>query len=67
MVIHAVKFSSELVAPYGMNCALCSEYLALKYDVKSKGIRIPYCEGCRIEKRNVRSSKRDAYCFWIIK
>lgn len=30
-----------------MNCAVCSAYLALKYDVKGKGIRMPYCEGCR--------------------
>jgi len=30
-----------------MNCALCSGYLALKHDVKSRGIRMPYCAGCR--------------------
>jgi len=37
----------ELIAPCGMNCAVCSGYLALKNDVKSKGIRMPYCKGCR--------------------
>jgi hypothetical protein len=37
----------ELVAPCGMNCTICSGYLALKYDVKSKGIKMPYCKGCR--------------------
>ena len=37
----------QLVAPCGMNCAVCSAYLALKHDVKSKGIRMPYCSGCR--------------------
>jgi hypothetical protein len=37
----------ELIAPCGMNCAVCSGYLALKHDVKSKGIRMPYCQGCR--------------------
>lgn len=37
----------ELIAPCGMNCAICSGYLALKHDLKSKGIRMPYCEGCR--------------------
>lgn len=36
-----------LLAPCGMNCGICSSYLALKYDVKSQGIRIPYCTGCR--------------------
>jgi hypothetical protein len=38
---------SELVSPCGMNCALCSSYLALKNDVKSKGVRMPCCIGCR--------------------
>ena len=37
----------ELVAPCGMNCAVCSGYLASKNDVKSKGVRMPYCAGCR--------------------
>jgi hypothetical protein len=37
----------KLIAPCGMNCAVCSGYLALEHDVKSKGIRMPYCKGCR--------------------
>ena len=37
----------ELIAPCGMNCAVCSGYLAFKNDVKSKGVRMPYCKGCR--------------------
>jgi len=37
----------ELIAPCGMNYAVCSAYLALKDDVKSKGVRMPYCAGCR--------------------
>ncbi len=37
----------QLIAPCGMNCGICSGYLAFKYDVKSKGIRMPYCIGCR--------------------
>jgi len=37
----------ELIAPCGMNCAVCSGYLALKNDVKNKGVRMPYCAGCR--------------------
>jgi hypothetical protein len=39
--------SKELVAPCGMNCAICSGYLALKHEVKTKGVRMPYCKGCR--------------------
>jgi hypothetical protein len=37
----------DLIAPCGMNCTLCAGYLALENDVKSKGIRMPYCAGCR--------------------
>ena len=36
-----------LIAPCGMNCAICSGYLAYQHDVKSRGIRMPYCTGCR--------------------
>ena len=36
-----------LIAPCGMNCALCSGYLALKHDVKAKGVRMINCTGCR--------------------
>jgi hypothetical protein len=39
--------NEELIAPCGMNCAICSGYLAYHYDVKSKGIRMSYCIGCR--------------------
>ena len=37
----------ELIAPCGMNCSICSGYLAFKYDIKGKGIKMPYCSGCR--------------------
>jgi hypothetical protein len=37
----------DLIAPCGMNCKICSGYLAQKNDVKSKGVGIPYCIGCR--------------------
>lgn len=30
-----------------MNCTVCSGYLAFKNNVKDKGIRMPYCQGCR--------------------
>ena len=30
-----------------MNCGICSGYLASKHDVKSQGISMPYCIGCR--------------------
>ena len=31
----------DLIAPCGMNCAICSGYLAYKNDVKNKGVRLP--------------------------
>jgi transposase len=49
---------TELIAPCGMNCALCSGYLALQYDVKSKGIRMPYCKGCRPRDKNCAFLKK---------
>jgi len=39
--------NEELIAPCGMNCAICSGYLASQHDVKSKGVSMPYCSGCR--------------------
>ena len=39
--------NEELIAPCGMNCGLCSGYLAFTNDLKSQGIRMPYCVGCR--------------------
>lgn len=38
---------TELIAPCGMNCNLCSNYLALVNDTKAKGVKLPYCKGCR--------------------
>ncbi|MFH1821649.1 MAG: DUF3795 domain-containing protein [Methanobacteriota archaeon] len=37
----------ELIAPCGMNCGICSGYLAFRHDLKGKGIRMSYCVGCR--------------------
>src|SRR3989304_284226 len=37
----------ELIAPCGMNCNICSAYLAYKYKVKDKGLKLAYCTGCR--------------------
>jgi len=36
----------KLVAPCGMNCAICVSYLAMKNDLKNKGFQKKYCEGC---------------------
>ena len=36
----------KLIAPCGMNCALCVSYLAMKNDLKKKGFGKTYCVGC---------------------
>lgn len=50
--------SEDQIAPCGMNCGICSRYLAFKYDVRSKGIRIAYCTGCRRRNRQCAYIKR---------
>lgn len=37
----------ELIAPCGMNCALCVAYQARALDLKRKGFSRSYCPGCR--------------------
>jgi len=54
----SLKMRKELVAPCGINCAICGRYLAMKYDVKRKGIMIPYCEGCRPRGRACATLKK---------
>lgn len=46
------------MAPCGMNCAVCSGYLALKHEVKKNGIRMPYCAGCRPRDKKCAFLKR---------
>lgn len=48
----------ELIAPCGMNCQLCSGYLAYKNDVKNKGMRTSYCIGCRPRNKNCAFLKK---------
>lgn len=48
----------ELIAPCGMNCGICAGYLALKNKIKDKGIKMPYCTGCRPRKKNCAFLKK---------
>jgi hypothetical protein len=50
--------NEELIAPCGMNCGVCSGYLALTYNLRSKGIKMPSCKGCR---------PRDKKCAFLTK
>ena len=50
--------NQELIAPCGMNCGICSRYLAFRHDVKRIGIRMPYCIGCRPRGKNCAFLKK---------
>ena len=50
--------NEDLIAPCGMNCAVCSGYLAFVNDVRNKGIRMPYCRGCRPRNKNCAFLKK---------
>jgi len=47
-----------LIAPCGMNCALCSSYLSMKYDLRKTGILKTYCAGCRPRGKNCAFMKK---------
>jgi hypothetical protein len=57
-MLDALSDDAELIAPCGMNCAVCSRYLARKHDVRRKGVRMAYCAGCRPRDRVCASLKK---------
>jgi hypothetical protein len=50
--------NEEMIAPCGMNCGVCSSYLAMKNDLKKKGILRSYCAGCRPRGKNCAFMKK---------
>jgi hypothetical protein len=42
----------NLIAPCGMNCGLCVNYLAMKNDLDKHGFKRMYCPGCRPRGKN---------------
>lgn len=36
----------KLIAPCGMNCAVCVAFIGKKIDINKKGFNRTYCEGC---------------------
>ncbi|NMC57555.1 MAG: DUF3795 domain-containing protein [Eubacteriaceae bacterium] len=48
----------ELIAPCGINCALCVSYLAMKNDLNKKGFNKSYCAGCRPRGKNCAYMKK---------
>jgi len=47
-----MKMDEQLIAPCGMNCALCVSYQAMKNDLKNEGFSKKYCVGCLPRGRN---------------
>ena len=42
----------ELIAPCGMNCGVCTNYMAMQNDLKKRGFHKSYCAGCRPRGKN---------------
>jgi hypothetical protein len=53
-----MNMEEVLIAPCGMNCALCASYLAMEYDLKNQGIMKSYCAGCRPRGKNCAFMKK---------
>ncbi|MBU4450723.1 MAG: DUF3795 domain-containing protein [Actinobacteria bacterium] len=50
------NLSKELIAPCGMNCGICSNYLAYKNNISGKGF--PNCIGCRARNKQCAFLKK---------
>ena len=46
------KFSPELIAPCGMNCGICKNFLAYSRGVPEKKGKLSHCSGCLPRNRN---------------
>lgn len=45
------NLTSELIAPCGMNCGICKDYLAYSRGVPYKKGEITHCSGCRVRNK----------------
>jgi hypothetical protein len=54
-----LAFSAELLAPCGMNCALCSAYLAGTVERRPRVPQMTTCAGCRPRGKKCAFIKRD--------
>lgn len=53
-----LDMEENLIAPCGMNCAVCVSYLAMKNDLKHKGFAKSYCAGCLPRGKNCAFMKK---------
>jgi hypothetical protein len=54
------EFDRNLIAPCGMNCGICSAYLAYSRNIPRKRGKIIHCIGCR--PRNKQCAFLKGYC-----
>jgi len=54
------EFDKDLIAPCGMNCGICSAYLAYSRNIPRKKGKIVHCIGCR--PRNKQCALLKKYC-----
>jgi hypothetical protein len=50
--VSSSKFVPELIAPCGMNCALCRAYNAYIHEVPRQRGKVTYCAGCLPRAKN---------------
>jgi hypothetical protein len=48
----------ELISPCGMNCSICANYLTMKHQLRNKGVKMAYCQGCRPRNKNCAFIKK---------
>jgi hypothetical protein len=53
------KFTPDLIAPCGMNCAICKAYLAYSHNVPRQKGKVTHCTGCLARNKNCAFVKRD--------
>ena len=54
-----VSLKKELIAPCGMDCGVCSAYLAYAHGLPKKKGKISHCPGCRPRNKACAFIKRD--------
>ena len=55
----ANAFTSDLIAPCGMNCGICKAYLAYSRGAPYKKGKVSHCTGCLVRNKNCAFVKRD--------
>ncbi len=50
---HSMDRHADLIAPCGMNCGICSSYLAGTRDIKTSGVRMPVLPRVPPEEQNL--------------